>query len=309
MKTYVELSDGKWIVTEDEIPSQNGEFLLTPLSKGLNSLTQPILTCDCSDVTALWNGSGFLVTLPTTNTTHNFTLTWGNLTRTFQFIVSDRDFSDEIVQLQQEKENQLLIIQDLNNKITAWKNVVIGGENLFHLRNESPGVYYYELNPTFDLPGDIPVSFSYSLIGGPGVQFTSRCPFVWMDNNGNEVIRNFYCIADGPRFLIINQDNETFGRDNLLMYTPAGFYRNSVGNTITIKDGYLPVRLKGEGFIGINLTASIANYSYTELIPVCLTGNKKFKPVGGTASDLNNKIIGTYSVDHNGNNNIVDSNS
>lgn len=296
MKTYTELSDGKWIITDNEAQSQNGEFLVVPRIKGNVSIdANPILTCDSNIVNVLWNGNGFLVTLPEGNSIYSFTLTHGELIRTFQIHVGE-DFSQTIT--------------ELNNKINALKSAILGGENLFHLRNESPGVYYYELNPAFDLPGDIPVSFSYSFIGGPGVQFTSRCPFVWMDNNGNEVIRNFYCITDGPRFLIINQDNETFGRDNLLMYTTSGFYSDPLcGDNIPVQEGFTPVRLKGEGFIGINLTASIANYSYTELIPVCLTGDEKFKPVGGTASELNNKIIGTYSVDHNGNTNIMDSNS
>lgn len=104
MKIYTELFDGKWIVTGNESVNENGEFILVPHIKGMGSPSQPpTLICDCNDVTASWNGNGFLVTLPTTNTTHNFTLTWGVLTRTFQFIVSNRDFSGEIVQLQSEK--------------------------------------------------------------------------------------------------------------------------------------------------------------------------------------------------------------
>ena len=104
MKTYIELSGGKWLVTDNEIITQNGEFLLIPLSKGVGSPSQPpTLICDCNDATTLWNGKGFVVTLPVTNTTHSFTLVWGDLTRTFQLIVSNRDFSDEIGQLQNEK--------------------------------------------------------------------------------------------------------------------------------------------------------------------------------------------------------------
>ena len=180
-------------------------------------------------------------------------------------------------------------------QVETLRNLLLGNGNFFQLKCESPGVYSYELIPNAHIPPDLHVSFSYSFISGPGVQFPSRCTFVWGDRAGNEVIRNFYCAVDGPRFLIINQDNETFGRDNLLMYTTSGFHSDPLcGDNIPVQEGFTPVRLKGEGFIGINVTARIgSSYARSELISVCLSGDSRYAPVGGVVDDLGGKIIGS----------------
>lgn len=180
-------------------------------------------------------------------------------------------------------------------QVKTLRNLLLGNGNFFQLKCESPGVYSYELIPNAHIPPDLHVSFSYSFISRPGVQFPSRCTFVWGDRAGNEVIRNFYCVVDGPRFLIINQDNETFGRDNLLMYTTSGFHSDPLcGDNIPVQEVFTPVRLKGEGFIGINVTARIgSSYARSELISVCLSGDSRYAPVGGVVDDLGGKIIGS----------------
>ena len=179
-------------------------------------------------------------------------------------------------------------------QVETLRNLLLGNGNFFQLKCESPGVYSYELIPNAHIPPDLHVSFSYSFISGPGVQFPSRCTFVWGDRAGNEVIRNFYCVVDGPRFLIINQDNETFRRDNLLMYTPTGIYDAGECGIVSVQPGFSPVRVGGEGFIGINVTARIgSSYARSELIPVCLSGDSRYAPVGGAVDDLGGKIIGS----------------
>lgn len=179
-------------------------------------------------------------------------------------------------------------------QVETLRNLLLGNGNFFQLKCESPGVYSYELIPNAHIPPDLHVSFSYSFISGPGVQFPSRCTFVWGDRSGNEVIRNFYCVVDGPRFLIINQDNETFRRDNLLMYTPIGTYDAGERGIVSVQPGFSPVRVGGEGFIGINVTARIgSSYARSELIPVCLSGDSKYAPVGGVVDDLGGKIFGS----------------
>ena len=111
MKTYSELSDGKWIITDDETVDENGEFILIPHVKGIYSPAQPpILVCDSTAVISTWNGKGFLVTLPKESSTYNFTLTWGNLTRTFQFIVSDH--------LLEDMDSLKISLSDANGKIS-----------------------------------------------------------------------------------------------------------------------------------------------------------------------------------------------
>jgi hypothetical protein len=156
-------------------------------------------------------------------------------------------------------------------------------------------VYYYGVNPNFDIPPELSVSINYAIISGHVPNpITSRCPFVWVDSRGNEVIRNFYCVVDGSRLLIINQDNETFMKDNLLMYTPSGTYDAGMCGIVSVQHGFEPVRLQGEGFIGLQVTAKIGgSYVHSELIPVCVSGNRHYEPVGGTVNDLGNKIAGS----------------
>ncbi len=474
MKIYTELSNGKWIVTDNEVSTQNGEFILVPLSKGLNSLTQPTLTCDCNDATTLWNGKGFVVTLPITNTTHSFTLVWGDLTRTFQLIVSNRDFSGETVQLQSEKlaldnyiqiqnsqfknfisfmeigvnnhidsinsqvnqeiENSFSAIRSSNealkniviffenlantnvqnltslrdeaisqndgysssiysamigghadaayrfsyirtqfveslleeqfehakssvvnntssaissvkNKISEFveqernvlnrsdselanlrsqqvnivpinnnsqlqqenedqkrtiadllnersklsahaqilQNIILNNENMFHLVDEGSGVYSYALNPSINLPNNLTIAYSYFLLSGPNTHISrTRCPLIWTDENGKEVIRNFSCTADRYRLIICNQDNDTYrGNNDVLMYS---------GNQDVKDQGFTPQKLVGEGFFAIRVTAYIGNYSYTSDIPVCISGNPNYAPVGGVVDNLQDKI-------------------
>lgn len=177
-------------------------------------------------------------------------------------------------------------------QVETLRNLLLSNGSFFQLRCESPGVYYYELIPNAHIPPELPVSLSYTFISGPGVQFPSRCPFVWVDSNGNEVIRNFYCVVDGPRLVIVNQDNETFMKENTLMYTPTGTYDAGECGIVSVQSGFPPVELVGEGFIGINVTAKIGgSYARSELIPVCMSG--KYPPVGGVVEDLGGKIIGS----------------
>jgi hypothetical protein len=147
------------------------------------------------------------------------------------------------------------------------RNLLLGNEevNFFQLTCESPGVYYYGVNPNFDIPPELPVSFSYAIISGPGIgPIPSRFSSVW----GNGVIRNFYYNVDGSRLVIVNHDNSSDQPD---------FYS---------------IRLQGEGFIGLRVTAKIGgSYVHSELIPVCLSGNPNYQPVGGTVEDLGSKII------------------
>ena len=288
MKTYSELSEGKWIVTDDEVLNQNNQFILIPYIKGkISTNILPTLTCDCDSVITSWNGKGFIVTLPSSNTTHNFTLIWGDLVRTFKFIVSEHLLED-IDSLKSE-------LQSTQSKLEIMRNLLLGNQdvNFFQLTCESPGVYYYGVNPAFEIPPELPVSINYAIIsGGVPTPIPSRCPFVWVDSRGNEVIRNFYCVVDGSRLLIINQDNETFMKDNLLMYTTTGTYDAGVCGIVSVQPGFDPVRLQGEGFIGLQVTAKIGgSYVHSELIPVCVSGNRHYEPVGGTVNDLGNKIV------------------
>jgi Collagen triple helix repeat (20 copies) len=176
-------------------------------------------------------------------------------------------------------------------QLETLRNILLGNGKFFELTCVSPGVYQYALMPNVDVPPELPVSISYTFISGPGVLFTSRCPFVWVDSRGNEVIRNFYCVVDGSRLLIINQDNETFMKDNLLMYTPTGTYDAGACGIVSVQPGFDPVRIRGEGFVGIVVEARIgSSYGHRELIPVCVSGNRHYQPVGGVVEDLEGKI-------------------
>lgn len=196
-------------------------------------------------------------------------------------------------QLQQENEDQKRTIADLLNersKLSAHaqilQNIILNNENMFHLVDEGGGVYSYELNPRINLPNNLPISYSYFLFSGPNTYISSRCPLVWTDERGDEsgkeVIRNFSCTFDRYRLVICNQDNDTYrGNHDVLMYS---------GNTDVNDQKIVPQRLIGEGFFAISVTAYIGNYSYTSDIPVCISGNPNYAPVGGVVDNLQDKI-------------------
>lgn len=220
--------------------------------------------------------------------------TFGNITVPCMGSLSELDSNISESQLQQENEDQKRTIADLLNersKLSAHaqilQNIILNNENMFHLVDEGGGVYSYELNPRINLPNNLPISYSYFLFSGPNTYISSRCPLVWTDERGDEsgkeVIRNFSCTFDRYRLVICNQDNDTYrGNHDVLMYS---------GNTDVNDQKIVPQRLIGEGFFAISVTACIGNYSYTSDIPVCISGNPNYAPVGGTVVDLQDKIM------------------
>jgi len=171
------------------------------------------------------------------------------------------------------------ILSSISNQNSETLKNILNGVSLFQLTEDpnNTGRYYYKLIPNVNLPSDLSISYSFNFISGPNTQpIISKCQFVWEDGNGGEVIRNFDCFVYESELIIVNQDNDTF---------------NNSDNTL-IQPGFTPVRLKGEGFFGINVIAKIGNsYTHTEMIPVCVSGDPKYQPVGGAVNDLSNKII------------------
>jgi hypothetical protein len=196
-------------------------------------------------------------------------------------------------QLQQDNANQSLLIQQQQKTLRR----ILNGDSLFQLtpHPNKPGVYHYGLNQEYTLPENLTLSVGYYLIGGrAGDQIRWKCPMVWVDESGNEVIRNFICeySTDRSHLVITNQDNEIFGVDNSLMYTTTGKYETgTIGTFADVQSGYTPVRLKGEGFFGICVTVSIGNsYKHSGVIPVCISGKPEYQPVGGVVENLDEKI-------------------
>lgn len=194
------------------------------------------------------------------------------------------------------KENVVNTISNQNSEILASN--ILNGVSLFQLTpafGKPLGVYYYELKPNITLPEGLTVSVGYHLIGGRlGEDIRSQCPLVWIDESGNEVIRNFICTHEtgGSRLVITNQNNEMFGCENQLMYTTTGKYETGTSGIFAdVQSGYTPVRLKGEGFFGIYATVSIGDsYRHSELIPVCVSDKSEYQPVGGDVENLMEKI-------------------
>jgi hypothetical protein len=152
-------------------------------------------------------------------------------------------------------------------QLETLRNIHSGNGKFFELTRLSPGVYQYALIPSVNVPPELPVSISYTFISGPEVLFSSHCQFVWEDSRGHEVIRNFYCVVDGSRLVIVNQDSSS------------------------IRPELTPVRIRGEGFIGIVVEAMIgSSFGRRELIPVCVSGDPQYQPVGGVVEDLEGKI-------------------